>query len=273
MNSSHFVEELRRIISHFWDSLLEIAPKLILGVFVLLLGYLVARLMRLLVVRTIDYLSRTINNRLKSQLLQVNFGSSKTYIGKTVYWIVILLFVTLFTEIIGLPIITSWLKGLGEYLPNILAGVVIIFFGIIFGRLLSELVKSGAQKAGLPNSLALGKASRYIILAITIIIAIDQIGFDITFLTQFIYIVLGALLVGGALAFALGAKTSVSNILASYYVNRTYKEGNEVRIGEYKGTIQKITPTSVIIKTDRGEVIIPSKLFSEKESIKIEKNA
>ena len=271
MNSSHFVEELRRIISHFWDSLLEIAPKLILGVIVLLLGYLVARLMRLLVIRTIDYLNRTINNRLKSQLLQVNFGSSKTYIGKTVYWIIILLFVTLFTEIVGLPIISSWFKGLGEYLPNILAGVIIIFFGIIFGRLLSELVKSGAQKAGLPNSLALAKASRYIILIITIIIAIDQIGFDITFLTQFIYIVLGALLIGGALAFAMGAKTSVSNILASYYINRTFKEGNVISIGDHKGKILKITPTSVILKTETGEVSIPSKIFSERETVIIEK--
>lgn len=271
MKSVHVVEELRRIVAVLWDFILELAPKLILGLFVLLIGYFIARIIKSLVARTIDYLNRTINNRLKSQFLQVNLSSSKTYISKTVYWIIILLFVTLFTEIMGLPVITSWFKGLGEYLPNILAGVVIIFFGIIFGRLVSDLVKSGALKAGVSNSEALGKLTRYIILVITIIIAIDQIGFDITFLTNLIYILLATLLLGAALAFGNGAKTSVSNILASYYINRTFKVGNIIRIGEHEGKILKISSTSVVLETESGEVIIPSKEFNEKKSILINK--
>ena len=69
------------------------------------------------------------------KLLRVDLSSSKAFIAKTFFWIIIFFFVTLFTEIIGLPVITSWLAGLGDYLPNILAGIVIIFFGIIFSRL------------------------------------------------------------------------------------------------------------------------------------------
>lgn len=273
MKSTQLVEEFRRIIADLWEFILEFAPKLILGLFILLVGYLIARIVKSLVIRFIDYLNRTINNSLKSQHLQVNLEGSKTYIGKMFYWIIILLFVTLFTEVLGLPVITSWLKGLGDYLPNILAAIVIIFFGIIFGRLVSELVKNGALKAGLPNSNALGRFTRYIILIIAVIVAIDQVGFDITFLTQLIYILLASLLLGAALAFGAGAKTSVSNILASYYVNRTYKEGDLISIGAHEGKIINITPTSVVIKTDSGEVIIPAKEFNEKDSTLIEKKS
>ena len=271
MNSTPVIEELTRILSVIWDFLLGIVPKLILGLFVLLIGYLIARIVQSLVTRIIGYLNRTINNRLKSQLLQVNMDSSKTYVGKTFYWIIIIIFVSLFTEILGLPVITLWLKGLSEYLPNILAAVIIIFSGIIFGRLVSDLVRNGALKAGISNSNTLSKLTRYVIMIIAIIIAIDQIGFDITFLTQLIYILLATFLIGAALAFGIGAKTSVSNILAAYYVNRSFKEGDIIRMGKHEGKIIKLSSTSITLKTELGEVNIPAKEFHEKQSILIDK--
>lgn len=271
MNSTPVIEELTRILSVIWDFLLGIVPKLILGLFVLLIGYIIARIVQSIVTRTIEYLNRTINNRLKSQLLQVNLDSSKTYVGKTFYWIIIIIFVSLFTEILGLPVITLWLKGLSEYLPNILAAVIIIFSGIIFGRLVSDLVRNAALKAGISNSNTLSKLTRYVIMIIAIIIAIDQIGFDITFLTQLIYILLATLLIGAALAFGIGAKTSVSNILAAYYVNRSFKEGDIIRMGKHEGKIIKLSSTSITLKTELGEVNIPAKEFQEKQSIIIDK--
>ncbi len=272
MNSTPIIEELTRIVSEIWDFLLGIVPKLILGLFILLIGYILARIVQSIVTRTIGYLNKTINKKLHPQLLQVNLDSSKTYVGKTFYWIIIIIFVSLFTEILGLPVITMWLKGLGEYLPNILAGIIIIFSGIIFGKLLSDLVKNGAVKAGISNSNTLSKLTRYVILIIAIIIAIDQIGFDITFLTHLIYILLATLLIGAALAFGIGAKASVSNILASYYVNRSYKVGDTIRIGKHEGKIIKITSISILLKTALGEVNIPAKEFHERQSILIDKS-
>jgi small-conductance mechanosensitive channel len=271
MNYQQLVEEFRRMILVIWEFLIELIPKLILGLIVLLIGYLIARIIQALVGRLIGYLDRVINNNLKSRLLQVNLISSKTFIAKTFFWIIIFFFVTLFTEIIGLPVITSWLAGLGEYLPNILAGIVIIFFGIIFSRLVADLIKNATFKSGISDPQTLGKVARYIILVISIIIAINQIGIDISFLTHILYILLAVLLLGAALAFGLGAKTSVSNILASYYISRTYSEGNFIRIGEHEGRIIKITSTSVFLETESGQVIIPAKEFNEQKSILIEK--
>ena len=271
MNYQQLVEEFRGMISVIWEFLIELVPKLIVGLLVLLIGYLIARIVQSLVKRFIGYLDRIINNNLKNRLLQINLNSSKTFIARVFFWIIIFFFVTLFTEILGLPVITSWLAGLGEYLPNILAGIVIVFFGIIFSRLVSDLIKSASLKAGISNSQTLGKVTRYVILVITIIIAIDQIGVDITFLTNLLYILLAILLFAAALAFGLGARTSVSNILASHYISRTYSEGNMIRIGEYEGRIIKITQNSVVLETESGQVNIPAKDFSEQKSILIEK--
>ena len=263
-------DELSRMISDLWGFLLELVPKLVLGLIVLLLGYLFARIVPSLVSRFIGYLDRTINKNLQNKLIQVNLSSSRIFIARAFFWIIIFFFVTLFTEIIGLPVITSWLAGLGVYVPNILAGIVILFFGIVLSRLVSDLVKSGALKSGISNSEVIGRITRSIILVITVIIAIDQIGVEISFLTSLMYIVLATLLLGAALAFGLGAKTAVSNILASYYVQRTYSEGNIIRIGEYEGRIIKITSTSVFLETESGQVIIPSKKFNEQSAVLID---
>jgi small-conductance mechanosensitive channel len=79
--------------------------------------------------------------------------------------------------------------------------------------------------------------------------------------------VLGALLFGAALAFGLGAQTAVSNILGSYYLQKTYKEGDMVQMDDMKGVIVKILPTSVIVETSSGQIMIPAKDFIEKKSI------
>lgn len=271
MKYEQLVEEIRGMITSLWGFLLELIPKLILGLIVLFLGYLLARLVKSLVSRFIGYLDRVINKNLSGKQLQVNLSSSRNFIGKAFFWIIIFFFITLFTEILGLPVITSWLAGLGDYLPKLLAGVVVIFFGIIFSRLASDLVKSRTFKSGIYSSTMLGRIIKYIILVISIIIAIDQVGIDISFLTSLTYILLASLLFGAAMAFGMGAKASVSNILASYYIARTYSEGNVIRMGEHEGRIIKITSTSVYLESDAGQVIIPAKDFNEQQSVLIKK--
>lgn len=259
------------MLNNSWDFLLELVPKLLLGIIVLLLGYFFARLVKYLVSRFIRYLDKTINGKLNSRQLQVNLGSSRIFIGKVFFWIIIFFSITLFTEVLGLPVITSWLAGFGDYLPRVLAAVVVVVFGIIISRLASDLIKSREFSSGIYSSSVLGRIVKYIIMVITIIIAIDQVGVDIAFLTSLSYILLGALLFGAAVAFGMGAKVSISNILASYYINRTYAVGNLIKIGEQEGKIIKITATSVILEAESGQIHVPAKEFNEQNSILIQK--
>jgi small-conductance mechanosensitive channel len=112
---------------------------------------------------------------------------------------------------------------------------------------------------------------QYSILLITILVAIEQIGIDIALVTIIIDIILAALLFGAALSFGLGAKTSVSNIIASYYVHNSYRAGDKIRINNVEGTIIQITSTAVILETPEGQITIPSKEFSEQTSMLLKK--
>jgi len=273
MNFEQWLNDLGKLLLDLKDNLIVFLPKFIFALLVLIIGFLFARLVQTLVKRFVRNANKFIvNKRLKGHLQKRDLDQSSIFISKTIFWIIIILFITIASEIMGLPIVTAWLSGIVQYLPNIIAAIVIVFVGIIGGRLLSDIILSATSKAGITYANVLSKIIQYSILLITILIAIDQIGIDIILLTIILSVVIAALLFGGALSFGLGAKTSVSNILASYYLHDMYKEGNTVRINNYEGKIIEITTTSVVIDTPDGQVSIPAKEFSEHSSVLIKKD-
>ena len=82
-------------------------------------------------------------------------------------------------------------------------------------------------------------------------------------LTAVLSVTLLAVLGAFALAFGLGARTAVSNIIGAHYLRQTFEVGQHVRFGETTGTIAAITATAVVIRASHGDVIVPAKHFSE----------
>ena len=272
MSTDQFLKDLSNLLLLIKDYTFHLIPKLLGALIIILIGFLVAHIVRALINRLIDNFERFVpNKKLQIRIKQMHLDESAGLFSKIVYWILIIFFLTAATETLGLPIITTWLSGLVMYLPNILIAIIIVFLGITGGRILREFITNASDKAGIVYGNVVGKISQYVVISITVLIAVDQVGVNILILTDVINIVLAAILLGAALAFGLGARTSVSNILASYYLQNRYREGQEVEINEIKGRIIQITPTSVIIDTATGQVSVPAKKFSELNSTLLKK--
>jgi small-conductance mechanosensitive channel len=272
MNSDSIIETTGKLFDDLITKIIELAPNIVLSLLVLIIGLFTAWILQKLIRKFIFYLDRSINKKLQTKSLDVDLKSTAILISKTFYWFIIILTIAIVTHILGLPVLTVWFNGLVTYLPNILAGVIIVFIGIVVGKLAGDLVTSGSSRSGITNAAQLGNFVRYLLLIISILIAIDQIGIDILFIIVIFSIVLGALLFGAALAFGLGARNSVSNILSSYYLQKTYREGDTIQMDDIEGVIIKITPTSVILETKSGQIMIPAKDFNKKKSILIKRN-
>ncbi len=264
MSYEQFLADLGKLLIQFKENLIAFFPQLVLAIVIVLVGIIVGRIFRALVNRFIGGLDRFVANRkVQGRLQQLQLERSGKLVGKMVYWIIIVFFLTAATEVLGMPIITTWLSGLVRYLPNILIAVMIVLLGIIGGRLVNNFITTTSSTAGLLYGNMLGRIAQYVIILITILVAVDQIGIEIAILTGVINIVIAAILFGAALAFGLGARTSVNNILASYYLQGRYREGQTVKIGDFTGQIIQITPTAVILQTEEGQVSVPAKKFSE----------
>ena len=77
---------------------------------------------------------------------------------------------------LGLPVVAEWFSGVAEYVPRLFAAALIVFGGLVGGRLLGDLI-------------------------------------------------------------ARAAPATVTNILASSQLQKTYRVGQRVRIGDYQGEI------------------------------------
>ncbi len=262
------IEEIKHLSASLTSEIVLHIPNLVLAILVFFAGLLLARLARKLTLRFIQYLDKGINDKLNNRRLTVDLQGSAKFIAAAFFWIIIIFSLALITQILELTFLTKWFDGLINYLPNVIAALAIIFSGFIVSKLLSDLIVSVSLRTKLVNGKVLGSIARYIVIGISLIVAIDQLGIDISFITSLVSIILGVMLFGAALAFGLGAKTSVSNILSSYYIQKTFKVGNTIQIGDTEGVITKITPTSVILDTKSGQVIIPAKDFNEKNTIK-----
>lgn len=251
------------------ETVFQFLPDFVFAILVFLIGYLLARLARATISRLINNLGRLIpNKRIQSRLhrMVVEKPVAKI-IGGIVFWIIIFFFLAAATEILGLPVITAWLSGITGYLPRILAAVLIGAVGVISGVIIREIIITTTASAGITYGSVLGRFAQIIIVLLTTLIAIDQVGIDISILISLVAIIIGAFLFGASFAFGLGARESVSNILASFYLRKNYKAGQLIQIGEHKGRIIEINATAIILETEQGQAYIPARVFNSEASI------
>ena len=250
-------------------------PKILAVILLLVVGWLLARTLRMVVVRIIGRLDQV------WQRLIARRGDAKLQprqppariVGELVFWISMLIFVALATEVLGLDIFAIWLKQIVTYLPLAVAGMLIVLVGFVVSSLARDLVSSAASSAGLSHGDLLARTIQVVILLTAVVLGIDQIGIDIMFLSVIAGVVLAAVLGGIALAFGLGARHHVSNIIASNQLRQIYQVGDLVRIGDMEGRIVDIMVSRVIIESDTGTIDIPAKIFDEQVTTIIEKGA
>jgi len=60
----------------------------------------------------------------------------------------------------------------------------------------------------------------------------------------------------GLLAFGLGARTAVTNIIAAHYLRQIYRVGHSVKVGDVHGKIVEITNTAVILECTDGRAVV-----------------
>jgi small-conductance mechanosensitive channel len=239
-------------------------PNFITAIFLILVGWVLARMMRALTMRA----AMLIDTMLPRLGLPGNVSRLRTARGSAVaagmmFWVVLLFFITAATQVLGLQAFTDWLAKLIEYLPTLVAGLLIIAAGWLMSGFAADLVQATAKGLELRQRDVLARIVRISILVGAILVGADQIGIRITFLAIFVGAV--AVTVGGGLALAvgLGAREHVANLIAAHQIRQAFIVGQTLRIGEHEGQLLEVTATGVVIETDEGRVLLPARLFTE----------
>lgn len=257
------------------QSFLEYLPQLLGAIALLILGWLAARALRALtrrILRSFDRLSAMIG---LSNIIAIGRMNEAvvSILGNIIFWLVSLFFLTAAANLLGLTLFAGWLDTVIGHLPKLLSGALIIFAGVVVGNLVNDTVRTAGQTLPPRQRSLLARGAQIFTVATMIVIGVDQIGIDITILITVMAIAVGALLGGVAIAFSLGSRTLVSNLIGARYLNKDYRIGETIRIGTVEGTILEVSPIAVILDTADGRMTVPAKVFSEEASVLLHRGA
>jgi hypothetical protein len=240
-------------------------PSLIGALAVLLFGWLLARLVRAASQRVLSGLNRILERTFRRGILasvRLPMGAS-AILGEAAFWVVIFLTLTIAARTAQLPAISRWLDEIVSFLPNILFGVATVMIGYVISIVVGEQVTDFARAAKSSQSKLLGRISQGVVFVIASIIGLDQVGLDVTFFVALVAVAVGAVLIGFSIAFGLGAREYVSNLIGARAARRSLSVGLLVRIGETQGEVLEITQTQIALDTQDGRALVPARIAEE----------
>jgi small-conductance mechanosensitive channel len=236
-------------------------PHFIGAVFLLLLGWLLAWVLSKLTLTALRFIGQMWDKATRS----VSSGnpaklkpSHGLVISKIVFWVVILFFVAAAASTLGLDFFASWLSAFLAYVPQLLASLVILVGGYLLANIAATMAQSTAETAGFAQPSLVGNLTKLAILFTAMVIGIEQLGINIQFITSLFIVASGVLLFGIALAFGLGSKALIANLLGAKQARKHVSLNDHIRIGEIEGTLVDITNTMLVIETASGRIFFPA---------------
>lgn len=255
-----------------WHKIFEALPGILIALLIMVIGVLVARSLSYLVYKAVQ-LSRFEKFTSKALGRDVSQKNETGWtlalvIKKTIYWTVILLFAVFASETLGWEVVTQEISNLIAYLPRLFSALIIFIIGLYMAGFVRKAINTGITSVGVQASGLISTIAYYVIMVLVSITSLNQAGIDTGAITSNFVIIIGSVFLAFALAFGLGAKDVLGNILAGLYTKRNFHVGQKIRIENMEGTIERMDSVNFMLRTEKGRISIPiKKLMEEKVEI------
>ena len=154
-------------------------------------------------------------------------------------------------------------EGVIGFLPQAIAGSLILIAAIILGRLLGILVSQILRDSAPVMAGRVGKTITVVVTIIGSVLAADQFGVTTNLILLIIGSALAAIAIAAALAFGLGAQPIARQVAAGRHVDDRFEVGDFVELGGIRGTIESIGLASTRIVDDAQSWEVPNERFLE----------
>ena len=196
-------------------------PRLLLAVVILLVGWLVAKAVRLgaeKALRAFNFNVLFERSGLDSFLRQGGArGDTTRIVGALAFWLVLLLAALVAASTMGLPQLTELLRRVVWFLPRLFIGLLILALGSYFARFVGDTVASYGRSAKLRDAVFVGKVAQYAIMVFVILVTLDQTQIGGDLIRQSFLVILTGVVFALALAFGLGGKQWAADRIESWW--------------------------------------------------------
>ena len=248
-------------------SIVTAIPKISIGIVLVLFGLLIAKLGQAAV--------RTTLVRLRFDSLMQKAGVSSVlkrlgldqqlsiFLARLTYFLVLILLAKTVSDALRLTTISNALGAFFAYLPNIVAALLLLILGTRLAQLAGRMVRQAAESSGIDSARALGRLVSVSIVFIVSMMAISQLKIDTEMVRIVTSFILGAGALAFGLAFGLGTRKIVRNIVAGFYARKFLAIGKSLEIAGERGVLTSITATHAILIRDGEEISVANSTFLE----------
>ena len=218
MTLQTWVDTLAISLRELWLQVAGFLPELIGAIVVLIVGIIVAAGLERLVERIIFYLKIDtllrqvgLEGFLQRGGIRLNAGH---FLGKVVYWFFIVVFLLAASDILGFSALSSFLKDVLNYIPNVVIAALILLAALVAANFVRGLIRASVMGARLHAAKTLGLVAWWGVVVFGFLTALVQLGVAVQIINTLITGLVAMLALAGGLAFGLGGKEHANQWLS-----------------------------------------------------------
>lgn len=216
-NFDMLLDPIKVSLTHIGDFL----PRLVLAIVVLIGGWLVAKLIRLICVRAlraINFNVLTERTGMDDFLRQGGLESDMTdVVGILIYWMVILAALVIAFNSLGVTQMSGLISQLVQFIPRVIIAIAIVAFGSYFARFIGNAVTTYFKNTGILDAVLLGRLAQAAVFIFVILMALEQIAIGGEIIRESFLIILAGLVLALAIAFGIGGQNWARSMLERWW--------------------------------------------------------
>lgn len=199
----------------------RVLAALLVAVLILVIGLYVSRLVGSFVKKWLgkmDFDGKTSKLGVNELCVRFGLGKSPTYIISFVLaWAVIFYAVVLAADVLHLAIIRDLFTRFLEFIPTLFVSVLILFAGLLLGKLLGNIMENSAKANNLKGGVLLARVVYGFVVFFCTLVAIENLGLASHLVRSVAVVLLASFGLAFAIAVGLGAKPLVEEFLRGMF--------------------------------------------------------
>lgn len=190
------------MLPEIWPRLAELFPKVLGAGIVLLVGWIAGRALGKGVSKLLE--RAAVDEALRKTVLGKVLERSKLpptkFFDLLARWFVYLIAILAAADALEVEALSSFIRTIVQYIPNLIAGVLVLIFGFIFSDFVGDLIRSMGKESGVEYLGPLSGGVKLLLYFIVIVVALTVMKIDVSI----VYVFANALAWGMAVGISVG---------------------------------------------------------------------
>lgn len=197
-------------------TIIAFIPRFLSGLIVLLIGVIIASVLRQLVREGLKFAKFETFIRRYGVPESKDTANWSVILSEIVRWFVIIVFLIPTADIWGLGKFSEVLNNFLLFLPNLIISILLLLVGFVISRLVYDLLLASLSGLTMDNARAIAVIGRWSVLVFAFLVVLNQLGIASDLIRIILSGVVAMFAIAGGLAFGLGGQDAARELIEKF---------------------------------------------------------